>query len=196
MQQGQEATDQVVRITLMGAEVALRLTGSAVKNALPLILALLKGEKTAGKTRLVNLLKNSRDVQITDIKLTDYKDFKQQAGTMKLLYTAIKDKANGKAWIMTGSEELGRLNHVRQQMGYGTIDLSEYAKKNESPDIPPQNYSTKQEKSSETKNKSVQRPSTPTKESIKAKLEANKELLAKQAAKASVKVRTPTKGRG
>lgn len=161
----------------------------------------------------MNLLKNSREVQITDIKLDDYKQFKKEADTMKILYTPIKDEVAGKVWIMTGTEELGRLNHVRQKMGYGTIDLSEYAKKNESRDTQQQNYSTGQEKSSGQRKKSGNEPivtplpekrkalaagkeTAPKKESVAAKLDAHKQALAKQAAKAPVKQRTASKGRG
>ena len=165
-----------------------------MKNALPLIMALLQGEKTAGKTRLVNLLKNSRDVQITDIKPEDYRQFKKEAGTMKLLYTPIKDKAADKVWIMTGTEELGRLNHIREKMGYGSIDVSEYIKKNETQDIQQPSSLTKQEKSSVKKNKNVK---IPPKESVRTKLEANKELLEKQATKTPTRQKTaPNKGRG
>ena len=53
---GGEAADQLVRMMLSGGEVAVRLTGSAVKNLLAISLALAKShKKISGKVRMGNL---------------------------------------------------------------------------------------------------------------------------------------------
>ena len=57
---GGEAADQLVRMMLSGSEVAVRLSGSAIKNMLALTMALAKNHKTiSGKVNLVKMLKVS-----------------------------------------------------------------------------------------------------------------------------------------
>ena len=55
---GGEAADQLVRMMLSGSEVAVRLSGSAIKNVLALTMALAKKHKTiSGKVNLAKMLK-------------------------------------------------------------------------------------------------------------------------------------------
>ena len=61
---GGEAADQLVRMMLSGSEVAVRLSGSAIKNMLALTMALAKNHKTiSGKVNLAKMLKETRDVR-------------------------------------------------------------------------------------------------------------------------------------
>ena len=65
---GGEAADQLVRMMLSGSEVAVRLSGSAIKNVLALTMALAKNHKTiSGKVNLVKMLKETRDVHRNSI---------------------------------------------------------------------------------------------------------------------------------
>ena len=65
---GGEAADQLVRMMLSGSEVAVRLSGSALKNVLALSMALAKNHKTiSGKVNLAKMLRETRDVR----KFTD-----------------------------------------------------------------------------------------------------------------------------
>ena len=58
---GGEAADQLVRMMLSGSEVAVRLSGSAIKNVLALTMALAKKHKTiSGKVNLAKMLKETR----------------------------------------------------------------------------------------------------------------------------------------
>ncbi len=59
MNNGGDAAEQVVRLSLEGFEVAARLSGSAAKNIALLLVSVLKQEqKTKGKARLPCLLHN------------------------------------------------------------------------------------------------------------------------------------------
>lgn len=50
---GGEAADQMVKMMLSGGEVAIRLTGSALKNMLALTMALMKNRRTlSGKVTM------------------------------------------------------------------------------------------------------------------------------------------------
>ena len=56
MNNGGDAAEQVVRLSLEGFEVAARLSGSAAKNIALLLVSVLKQEqKTKGKARLIKV---------------------------------------------------------------------------------------------------------------------------------------------
>ena len=53
-----EAAESVVRMSLQGTEVALKVTGEAAKNVAALLYAIYKGrKKTKGKIKLAKMLK-------------------------------------------------------------------------------------------------------------------------------------------
>ena len=59
MNNGGDAAEQVVRLSLEGFEVAAKLTGTAAKELTVLLISVLKQEqKTKGKARLTNMLKS------------------------------------------------------------------------------------------------------------------------------------------
>ena len=61
---GGEAADQMVRMMLSGTEVAVRLSGSALKNLLALSLALARNHKQlSGKVNLGKMLRETRDLR-------------------------------------------------------------------------------------------------------------------------------------
>lgn len=61
MNNGGDAAEQVVRLSLEGFEVAAKLSGSAAKNVALLLVSVLKQEqKTKGKARLTNMMMLSR----------------------------------------------------------------------------------------------------------------------------------------
>ena len=92
---GGEAADQLVRMMLSGSEVAVRLSGSAIKNVLALTMALAKNHKTiSGKVNLVKMLKETRDVRRFAMSPEQYQQFRQRAGKQKILFSAIRDSDN------------------------------------------------------------------------------------------------------
>lgn len=93
---GGEAADQLVRMMLSGSEVAVRLSGSAIKNVLALTMALAKKHKTiSGKVNLAKMLKETRDVRRFAMSPEQYQQFRQRAGKQKILFSAIRDSDSG-----------------------------------------------------------------------------------------------------
>ena len=89
---GGEAADQLVRMMLSGSEVAVRLSGSALKNVLALSMALAKNHKTiSGKVNLAKMLRETRDVRKFTMSPEQYQEFRKRAGKQKLLFSAIRD---------------------------------------------------------------------------------------------------------
>ena len=61
-----EAAEQVVRMSLEGAEVAVRLAGTGAKHLAILLYSILKDQKkTRGKIRLTNMLRSGKELKLT-----------------------------------------------------------------------------------------------------------------------------------
>ena len=118
---GGEAADQLVRMMLSGSEVAVRLSGSAIKNVLALTMALAKNHKTiSGKVNLVKMLKETRDVRRFAMSPEQYQQFRQRAGKQKILFSAIRDSDNkGKVVdVIMPVTEIDRANMIFERIRY------------------------------------------------------------------------------
>ena len=70
MNNGGDAAEQVVRLSLEGFEVAAKLTGSAAKNVALLLVSVLKQEQqTKGKARLTNMIKSGKELKVFSIRI-------------------------------------------------------------------------------------------------------------------------------
>ena len=93
MNNGGDAAEQVVRLSLEGFEVAAKLTGTAAKELTVLLISVLKQEqKTKGKARLTNMLKSGKELKVFSIPNKDLKTFTEQAKKYGVLYCVLKDK--------------------------------------------------------------------------------------------------------
>ena len=118
---GGEAADQTVRMMLTGCEVAVRLSGSALKNTLALTMALARNHKTiSGKVNLVKMLKETRDVRRFTMTPEQYQQFKKRAGKQKLLFSAIRDQdRHGKVIdVILPVTEIDRANLIFERIMY------------------------------------------------------------------------------
>ena len=75
-----DAAEQVVRMSLEGAEVALKITGAAAKNLAAALYTVLKDQKkTKGKARIEAMLREKRPLKVYTIKKEDCPEFAKQA---------------------------------------------------------------------------------------------------------------------
>ena len=75
-----DAAEQVVRMSLEGAEFALKITGSAAKNLAAALYTVLKDQKkTKGKARIETMLREKRPMTVYTIKKEDAPEFARQA---------------------------------------------------------------------------------------------------------------------
>ena len=74
-----DSAEQVVRFSLEAFEVVARLTGSGAKEALAMMFAILKDreDKSVGKTRLENMLKTCKNMDIFSIQKKDLNKYHQ-----------------------------------------------------------------------------------------------------------------------
>ena len=118
---GGEAADQLVRMMLSGSEVAVRLSGSALKNVLALTMALARNHKTiSGKVNLAKMLKETRDVRRFAMSPEQYQAFKKKAGKQKILFSAIRDiDGHGKVVdVIMPVTEIDRANLIFERIQY------------------------------------------------------------------------------
>ena len=118
---GGEAADQLVRMMLSGSEVAVRLSGSALKNMLALTMALAKNHKTiSGKVNMARMLRETRDVRRFAMSPEQYQAFKKRAGKQKILFSAIRDTdGHGKVVdVIMPVTEIDRANLIFERIQY------------------------------------------------------------------------------
>ena len=118
---GGEAADQLVRMMLSGSEVAVRLSGSALKNVLALTMALAKNHKTiSGKVNMAKMLRETRDVRRFAMSPEQYQAFKKRAGKQKILFSAIRDTdGHGKVIdVIMPVTEIDRANLIFERIHY------------------------------------------------------------------------------
>ncbi len=118
---GGEAADQMVRMMLSGTEVAVRLSGSALKNLLALTMALASNRKTlSGKVNMGKMLRETRDLRRFPMTPQQYKQFQKLAKKHKLLFSVIRDKDDkGKLMdVILPVTELDRANAIFERILY------------------------------------------------------------------------------
>lgn len=88
-----EAAEQVMRMSLEGAEILIKLTGSGAKNAAVLLYSIYKEQnKTRGKERLTNMLRSGKPLKVYTFKRDNLEKFKEVAKEYGILYTVLKEK--------------------------------------------------------------------------------------------------------
>ena len=118
MNYGSEPADQVVRYTLEGAEVALKLSGLAAKNFAVFAYAVLKDQKkTKGKTRLVRMLKEQRPLKFFTVPSGQMRQFAQEAKKRGLLFVPIRNKQNpGEIELVVFADDAAKVNRVMDRL--------------------------------------------------------------------------------
>ena len=123
---GGEAADQMVRMMLSSGEVAIRLTGSAMKNLLALTMALAKDHKRlSGKINMGKMLRETRDIRLFPMTPEQYKRFCKLARRQKLLYSAIHDvdpKGDKLIDVVMPVTEIDRANLIFERILYREPD--------------------------------------------------------------------------
>ncbi|MBR0312819.1 MAG: PcfB family protein [Oscillospiraceae bacterium] len=124
MSTGGEAADQMVRMMLSGSEIAIRLSGSALKNMLALTMALAKQNKRlSGKVNMTRMLRETRDLRLFPMTLEQYQAFRRHARKQRLLFSAISDRdGRGRLLdVVMPVTELDRANLIFERIRYSGI---------------------------------------------------------------------------
>lgn len=121
-----ESADELVKIYLEGVETVLRISGTGAKNIAMALIAMSKERtQTKGKTRLTNMLKSGKPLDIFTIKAEDLKKFSQEAKKYGILYCALANKKNNKidgmVDIMVREEDGAKLNRISERFKFKDV---------------------------------------------------------------------------
>ena len=123
-----DAAESIVRMSLQGFEVAVKLTGSGAKNIAAIMIAMLKDQKqTKGKTRLTNMLKSGKELKVFTVKEEDLRKFTEEAKRYGVLFCALKSKGksvDGMVDIMVRAEDASKINRIVDRFNLATVDTA------------------------------------------------------------------------
>lgn len=127
MNNGGDAAEQVVRLSLEGVEVVARLTGEAAKNVAVLLAAALKEEhKTQGKARLTNMIRSGKELKVFSVPKKDLNKFVEQAKRYGVLYCVLQDKSEKggdvPVDIIARAEDASKIQRIFERFALGQVD--------------------------------------------------------------------------
>lgn len=125
-----DSAEQVVRFSLEAFEVIAKLTGSGAKEALAMMFAILKDreDKSVGKTRLENMLKTCKNMDIFSIQKKDLNKYQEQAKKYGIKFCALMDKndksQDGIVDLLVRSEDAKRINRIVERFNLSVVDTA------------------------------------------------------------------------
>ena len=123
-----DAAESIVRMSLQGLEVAVKLSGSGAKNVAAIMVAMLKDQKqTKGKTRLTSMLKSGKELKVFTVKEEDLRKFTEEAKRYGVLFCALKGKGkslDGMVDIMVRAEDASKINRIVDRFNLATVDTA------------------------------------------------------------------------
>lgn len=125
-----DAAEQIVRMSLEGTEVALKLTGSAAKNLAAALYAVLKNRdknKIKGRQRLTAMLKSGKELKVFTINESHLKQFSVEAKRYGVVYCALRGKqpsADGLVDVMVRAEDASKINRIVERFKLATVDTA------------------------------------------------------------------------
>ena len=121
-----DAAEQVVRMSLEGAEVALKITGAAAKNLAAALYTVLKDQKkTKGKARIETMLRKKRPLKVYTIKKEDCPEFARQAKGYGILYAPIPErKEDDTIDILVFQDDAARANRIVEKFKLTVVDTA------------------------------------------------------------------------
>ena len=130
MNPGGDAAEQVVRLSLEGAEVAARISGTGAKNIALLLYATLKEEqKTKGKARLTNMLRTGKELKVYTITNKDLGKFAKEAKRYGVLYCVLKDRSNkdpnAAVDVIARAEDASKVQRITERFRLTTVDKAD-----------------------------------------------------------------------
>lgn len=123
-----DAAEQIVRMSLEGTEVALKLTGSAAKNIAAMLYAVLKNRdknKIKGRQRLTAMLKSGKELKVFTVSEDQLKQFATEAKRYGVVYCTLRGKGkstDGLVDIMVRAEDASKINRIVERFKLAAVD--------------------------------------------------------------------------
>ena len=125
-----ESAEAVVRMSLQGSEVALKIAGSGTKELLIMLYTILNGrQKVKGRTSLTNMLKSGKELKVFSVKQEDLKKFTQEAKRYGVLFNVLMDRRknspDGVVDIMVKTEDAYKINRIVDRFNLASVNIAE-----------------------------------------------------------------------
>ncbi len=121
-----DVSEQMVKMSLEGVELAARITGNGAKHVAAMLYSVLKEQKkTTGKMRLTGMLKSGKELKVFSIKREDLKRFSREAKRYGVLYCVLRDKdKQNPCWdIMVKAEDASKINRIFERFKFASVDV-------------------------------------------------------------------------
>ena len=127
-----DAAEQVVRLSLEGAEVTAKIAGNGAKNIALLLYATLKQEqKTKGRARLTGMLRSGKELKVYTITQKDLARFSKEAKRYGVLYCVLRDKSNpdpnAAVDVIARAEDASKIQRITDRFGLMTRGRADVA---------------------------------------------------------------------
>ncbi len=119
-----DAAEEVVKMTLNGVDVFIRLIGAGAKELAGLLISWKNKEKKhVGKTSLPQLVSSGDELHVLSLTKEQYEGFKRQA-KKKITYAPFLNtkSKDGKVDIVLGAKQLQFANYILNRIGFGTVE--------------------------------------------------------------------------
>lgn len=122
-----DPAEQVVRLSLEGAELAAKLTGAGAKQLAVLLCAIMRDtHKTKGKARLTSMLRSGKPLKVFAVQGRDLAVFCREAKKYGVLYCVLKDRDthDGITDVMVRAEDAAKINRIFERFELATVDMA------------------------------------------------------------------------
>jgi len=170
-----DAAEEVVHMSLEGAEVAAKISGvGAEQLGIRLYAALKDTHRTKGRTRLAGMLKSGKELKVYSIREQDLKTFYREARRYGVLYAVIRDKNAGPdapVDIIARAEDASKIQRITERFELATVEKA---------GVNPTKARTEKDPLSGPRSKETGRSNGSTRESGKESVRKKLDLFRKQ----------------
>lgn len=123
-----DAAEQIVRMTLEGTEVALRLSGSAAKNIAVALYTVAKDSgknQTKGQQKLNAMLKSGKELKVFTVGENDLARFASESKRYGVVYCVLQPKGkspDGNVDILVRAEDAAKINRIVERFKLSAVD--------------------------------------------------------------------------
>lgn len=129
MNTGGEVSEQMIRMSLEGVEVAAKITGTGAKHIAILLYSILsQKQKTRGKARLDTMLRSGKALDIFTVKNSDLKKFTEEAKRYGILYCVLTNRKsqdpNAVSDVMVRTEDAAKINRIVELFTLASVNTA------------------------------------------------------------------------
>ena len=123
-----DAAEQIVRMSLEGTEVALRLSGSAAKNIAVALYAVSRDagkNQTKGQQKLNAMLKSGKELKAFTVGENDLARFAEESKRYGVVYCVLQPKGrspDGNVDILVRAEDASKINRIVERFQLSAVD--------------------------------------------------------------------------